>query len=317
MKTSHSLVLPLFLIAVFTVPIGLLAQSQPRNLSGIYPHLTVYGIYSENEKNTQPGHDECGIGAIVPWGGKLGMVNYAPHKPRGSEHKSFSIDADLNMVVHPQSVGGTPAGRMIHDESKQLFIAHDAVGEDGTVREITNGRWMMDMHGMFFDFPATFSATDTRGIRPIGSHLRYIPAFCEWNGQLVLASDETSIQGNPLAGQPQSNLWFGTDEDLKSWGPANGYGGPWKSSTVLADKPSDAYLMTGYGKKTLVIQSDVDTKILVEVDIDHQTGWHSYRALGVKAGVPSVHTFPTALSAHWVRLTSSTEAMITAKFTYE
>ena len=66
MKTSLSLVLPFFLIAVFSVHSGLLAQSRPLNISGIYPHLTVYGIYSENGAHTQPGQEECGIGAIVP-----------------------------------------------------------------------------------------------------------------------------------------------------------------------------------------------------------------------------------------------------------
>jgi len=54
------------LIAVFSVHSGLLAQSRPLSISGIYPHLTVYGIYGENGAHTQPGHEECGIGAIEP-----------------------------------------------------------------------------------------------------------------------------------------------------------------------------------------------------------------------------------------------------------
>lgn len=406
------------------------SQSKPRKISGIYPDLTVYGVYSQNGAHSKPGHEECGIGAIVPWAGQLWMVNYAPHKPRGSEHKLFSIDSKLNLTIHPQSVGGTPAGRMIHEESKQLFIAHYAISLDGTVRvipiekmpirvtaitrhltdpankvyyvdmegsiweanvhtlevtelfkkpvpgwhgkgayvsqgrlvvsnngelsvggykdllvggkaeteedrgvlaqydgkewsiverrqytdvtgptgimggsdsndpiwsigwdrrslrlklldngkwntfllpkaafcndayhgwytewprirEITGGRWMMDMHGMFFDFPKSFSLADTSGIRPIGSHLRYIPDFCQWNDQLVLASDETSIQGNPLAGQPQSNLWFGTYEDLKSWGPASGYGGPWINDLVTAHQPSAPFLVAGFDNRVI------------------------------------------------------------------
>ena len=90
------------------------------------------------------------------------------------------------------------------------------------------------MHGMFFDFPKTFAVANSHGLRPIGSHLRYVPDFCGWNDRLVLATDETSIQGNHLAGQPQSNLWFGRYEDLKTWGPANGYGGPWVDDEVRA-----------------------------------------------------------------------------------
>ncbi|MCS7469992.1 hypothetical protein NZK35_25360 [Stieleria sp. ICT_E10.1] len=401
-------------------------------ISGVYPHLTTYGVYSQNGAHDKQGHNECGIGAVVPWAGKLWMVNYAPHMPRGSEHKLFSVDPDLSepMTIHPESVGGTPAGRMIHTESNQLLIAHHLIDENGNVRtiqpkdmpirvtaiarhlvdpenmvyyvdmegsiweanvhtlavkrlfkkpvpgwhgkggytsqgrlvisnngelhvgdykdvlvggeaktpeergvlaefdgtnwniverrqytevtgpkgitggsdgndpiwtmgwdrrsvrlkvldngtwhtyllpkaaycndaehgwytewprirEITDGRWMMDMHGMFFDFPKTFCSSNSAGIRPIGSHLRYVPDFCQWNGKLVLATDETSIQGNPLAGQPQSNLWFGTYDDLKTWGPASGYGGPWIEDEVKADTPSDPFLIAGFDHRIL------------------------------------------------------------------
>ena len=86
---------------------------------------------------------------------------------------------------------------------------------------------------------------------PVGSHLRYVPDFCDWNGRLVLASDETSIQGNPLAGQPQSNLWFGSYEELKRWGPASGYGGPWVDDHVQQDQWSDTFLVAGFQNRTL------------------------------------------------------------------
>lgn len=402
-------------------------------ISGIYPHLTTYGIYSQNGAHYLEGHNECGIGAVVPWAGKLWMVNYAPHQPRGSDHKLFSVDPDLEqpLTVHPESVGGTPAGRMLHAESNQLLIGHHLIDADGNVRsispevmpmrvtaiarhlkdpanlvyyidmegaiweanvytlkvsrlfqkpvpgwhgkggytgqgrlvvsnngehaagtydallvggpakegseeagvlaewdgttwqiierrqftdvtgpngiagggddrqpiwaigwdrrslrlklreedqwhtyllpkatynndarhgwytewprirEITDGRWMMDMHGMFFDFPQTFSLSKSAGIRPIGSHLRYVPDFCAWQGQLILATDETSIQGNRLAGQPQSNLWFGSYEDLKTWGPATGYGGPWVDDQVAANTPSDPFLIAGFDRRVV------------------------------------------------------------------
>jgi hypothetical protein len=112
-------------------------------------------------------------------------------------------------------------------------------------------------------------------------------------------------------------LWFGGVDDLWKLGKPIGKGGPWKSSAVEAGKASDAYLMTGYDKKSLSIQSDVDTTIQIEVDIDHQTGWHRYQTLDVKANTPVVHLFPTAFSAHWVRLRSSSDAIISAEFVYE
>ncbi|MEM9585776.1 MAG: hypothetical protein AAGA03_00730 [Planctomycetota bacterium] len=411
------------------------------HISGIYPHLTTYGIYSQNGGHYKGGHNECGIGAIVPWAGKLWMVNYAPHMPKGSEHKLFSVDPDLSkpITIHPESVGGTPAGRMIHAESNQLLMGHHLIDAEGNVRaidpakmpirvtaiarhlmdpaklvyyidmegsiweanvhtlevkqlfkkpvpgwhgkggytsqgrlvisnngelhvgdysdvlvggeardneergvlaeydgdqwriverrqftevtgpkgitggsdgqdpiwsvgwdrrsirlkvldkgkwktfllpkaaycndashgwytewprirEVTDGRWMMDMHGMFFDFPKSFSADDSGGIQPIGSHLRYVPDFCGWNDKLVLATDETSIQGNRLAGQPQSNLWFGSYEDLKTWGPANGYGGPWIEDRVEARVPSDPFLVAGFDRRVIHLATGQKTR---------------------------------------------------------
>ncbi len=59
--------------------------------------------------------------------------------PKGSEHKLFSIDPDLKqpMTIHPESVGGTPAGRMVHRESNQLLIAHYLIDSAGKVRTIS------------------------------------------------------------------------------------------------------------------------------------------------------------------------------------
>ncbi|MDH3583681.1 MAG: sulfatase, partial [Phycisphaerae bacterium] len=422
------------ILAVLLIATSLLATAVERTgirrISGIYPHLTTYGVYSQRGAHRKRGHEECGIGAVVPWADRLWMVNYAPHMPSGSEHKLYSVDRQLNLRIHPESVGGTPAARMIHRESRQLLIgpylvdvsgkvrfippkvmpgrltaiarhlkdpanwvyyydmegmvyeanvrtlqvrklfhkpvpgwhgkgaytgqgrlivanngeaaagslsellvggparSHeeagvlaewdgkdwkiverrqftDITGPDGIhggddpeapiwaigwdrrslrlklldggkwftyllpkaahnndarhgwytewprIREIGGGRMLMDMHGMFFDFPRTFSAADTSGLRPIASHLRYIPDFCDWNGQLVLASDETSIQGNALAGQPQSNLWFGRAQDLEEWGPASGWGGPWVNDRIEADVPSDPFLIDGFDRRVL------------------------------------------------------------------
>ena len=43
------------------------------NISGVYPHLAVTNNL-----------EECGIGALVPWAGKLWAVSYGPHRPAGS-----------------------------------------------------------------------------------------------------------------------------------------------------------------------------------------------------------------------------------------
>ena len=402
----------------------------PLCVSGVYPHLTVYNSLVTDDGQTYGSGGECGIGAVVPWAGKLWLLTYSPHCPTGSTDKLYTIDLQLNQEIRPESIGGTPAGRMIHRESEQLFIGPYAIDKSGAVRvipyrrmpgrptavsrhlsdpanrvyyfdmegriyevdvhtlaptllfakpvpgwhgkgaytgqgryivanngesgvgghslkdlqvggppqgpedngvlaewdgsqwriiqrrqftdvtgpggihgspddaapvwaigwdrrsvllmlldqgtwhtfrmpkashtydgyggwytewprirEIAPGRLMMDMHAMLWDFPATFSAAKTGGIRPIATHHRYIPDFCLWNGRVVLASDETSIMANPLAGQSQSNLWFGHVEDLATWGPRTAWGGVWANDPVQAGQPSVPFLINGFDRR--------------------------------------------------------------------
>jgi hypothetical protein len=94
-------------------------------LSGIYPHLTMFN--SEGE---------CGTGAVVPWADRLWVITYAPHQPKGSSDKLYEITPDLKQVIRPESIGGTPANRLIHEESNQLFIGPYAIDSNGAVRTI-------------------------------------------------------------------------------------------------------------------------------------------------------------------------------------
>jgi hypothetical protein len=94
-------------------------------VSGVYPHLAMF--------NSQ---GECGTGAVVPWAGRLWVLTYSPHQPGGSDDKLYEIDEQLNQVIRPESIGGTPANRMIHRESKQLFIGPYAIDAQRRVRAI-------------------------------------------------------------------------------------------------------------------------------------------------------------------------------------
>jgi hypothetical protein len=102
-----------------------LATEKWVNVSGIYPHLAYY-----NEEG------ECGTGAVVPWADRLWVITYGPHLPFGSSDKLYEIDKDLNLIVREESIGGTPANRMIHHESQQLFIGPYAINKQGIVRVI-------------------------------------------------------------------------------------------------------------------------------------------------------------------------------------
>ena len=101
-------------------------QSSPLQFSGIYPHLAMY-----NNEGT-----ECGTGAIVPWSNSLWVVSYGSSNPLGSSDKLYEISSDLKQTVRKESMGGTHANRMIHNESNQLFIGLHAIDAERNVRTI-------------------------------------------------------------------------------------------------------------------------------------------------------------------------------------
>ncbi len=117
-------------LRITTIGLLLLATRQTLaaeavQISGIYPHLATF-----NEEG------ECGTGAVVPWADRLWVVSYGPHLPFGSTDKLYEITPDLRQIIRPESVGGTPANRMIHRESNQLFIGPYAIDAERKVRAI-------------------------------------------------------------------------------------------------------------------------------------------------------------------------------------
>ena len=117
---------PNLLLSVFSAcSVGLLSAQEPRSISGIYPSLAMFN----NE-------GECGTGAVVPWADRLWVITYGPHLPFGSSDKLYEITPELKQVVRPESVGGTPANRMIHEESQQLFIGPYVIDAARKVRVI-------------------------------------------------------------------------------------------------------------------------------------------------------------------------------------
>ena len=477
-------------------------DQQQLKISGVYPHLAVYNPGDKND--LCPDYDglECGIGAIVPWAGKLWMVTYSPHCPEGSSDRLWTIDQDLNLEMDPTSIGGTPANRLIHKESEQLIIGPYFISKEGNVREIpysemqgrhtatarhltdpenmvyfqdmegkvyevnvhslevnklfknpvpgwhgkgaytgqgryiisnngesnsfdkdediqtgeitrgpedmgclaewdgetwriierkqftdvtgpggiygnenesdpiwsigwdkrsvilkvldqgkwytyrlpkssnayenkggyytewprirevTNGKYLMDMFGMFYDFPKTFSAHNSAGLSPISTHLRYTADFTAWNGQLVIGNDETTFCGGPIGnkfvGRSWSNLWFGELEGLKEWGPVRGYGGPWSNDQVKKGQPSDPYLFNGYDNKILHLAHDNFNPVTftIEYDAEGNGEWNKYKNITVPAKGYEYFIFPNDFTAQWVRIVPDTDCQVTANFQF-
>ncbi len=113
------------ILIVFLIAFSSFFAAAQEEYSGIYPHLA----YFNNE-------GECGTGAVVPWADRLWVITYAPHSPKGSSDKLYEITPDLKQIVRPESIGGTPANRIIHRESKQLFIGPYVIDAERNVRAI-------------------------------------------------------------------------------------------------------------------------------------------------------------------------------------
>lgn len=455
---------------------GSTGEKQFRSFSGIYPHLA-WTNGSEKKQDL-----ECGLGALVPWCGKLWYITYPTHSPYGSGDKLYVLDEGMTSTVHPLSVGGTHANRMIHKESNQLIIGPYFIDASGEVRVVTpdrmegrltgvarhltdpdnkvyfytmesgiyevdvhtlevttlyrdpnyvlgddrpyllpgvhgkgaytgqgrlvvsnnglggvlaewNGQgdagqraswtiidankytevtgpgglygspdeaaplwalgwdaksvllnvcdrgtwrryrlpmgsythsaddgwftewprirdigmdnWLMDMFGMLYEFPPSFSHEHTRGIRPISVHHKMIVDYDHWNGHLVLGCNDASTQANPMTGKCQSNLIFTTFDKLKEFGQPAGWGSLWANEPVQAGQTSEPFHFAGYERRVLHLSHSETTpfRLIVELDIDGNDIWTPYTELEAAAGGYVYHLFPSDLDAEWIRVT--------------
>ncbi|MBQ1345545.1 MAG: hypothetical protein IIY62_04205 [Kiritimatiellae bacterium] len=93
-------------------------------ISGVNPELHTFNR-----------EGECGTGAVVPWAGSLWAVSYAPHAPNGSTDLLYEVKPDFSRTIHREvAIGGTPANRLVHRESNQLFIGPYAIDAKGGIR---------------------------------------------------------------------------------------------------------------------------------------------------------------------------------------
>ena len=485
------------------------AKETPDSISGIYPRLAYYN----NE-------GECGTGAVVPWADRLWVITYGPHLPFGSSDKLYSVSSDYRQTVHSESIGGTPANRMIHKESNQLFIGPYAIDAKGTVKvipyeampgrhtgnarhlqdpagkiyyatmeegfysvdvntlqvdtlyldgncipkksgelaqanallpgahgkgfysgqgvavfsnngeashealekfdveagalaewngkdwkvvrrnqfvEVTgpggiygnanpetdpiwatgwdhksvllgvrdakegwsfyrlpkashsydgahgwNTEWprirnvgtekepeyLMTMHGMFWHFPAMFTANHSAGIRPRSAYLKVIGDFARWNDQLVFGCDDAAqkeflnkrkakgdIEG---PGQSNSNLWFTSMSKPDELGPATAEGAVWVKENVKAGEYSESFLFAGWPHRCAWLKNEGqhDASFVLEVDVDGNNRWQELREVCVAAGETTFITFNAKDKGEWIRVKAKDNACATLSFSY-
>ncbi len=182
------------------------------------------------------------------------------------------------------------------------------------IRHAVTERFLMDVHGMFYELPPFAYEGKIWGIRPICTHLRVIPDFCHFRGMFVMASDQIDHD----EGQPQSGLWFGNIDDLWKMGKPTGWGGPWRDTTVKSNQPSDPFLMTGFDKKVVHLAHDRNATVTFTIEIDFLGNgtWKEYDKIAVHSNGYGHHEFPDGFSAHWVRVKTDRDCTATAYFMY-
>jgi hypothetical protein len=500
------------LFAVASILFGFTSHAQIKTnypqISGIYPHLAYYN----NE-------GECGTGAVVPWANRLWVVSYGPHLPFGSSDKLYEISLNLDKKIFAGSIGGTPANRMIHKESNQLFIGPYAIAGNGSVRSIpytsmqgrhtgnarhltnpenkiyyasmeegfyevdvktleskmlypdgndkyrddtkpnhngqlllgahgkgvysgqgvmvysNNGepgeqalkqfdiksgslsewdgknwklvrrnqfvevtgpggiygnsnpetdaiwatgwdhksvllgvrgdqKWMffrlpksshsydgahgwntewprirnvgtpekpdylMTMHGMFWQFPETFSTRNTLGIRPRSAYLKVIGDFTSWQGGLVFGCDDSAqkeflnkrkAKGNIEGpGQSNSNLWFTSTQTPDQLGPNTAQGAIWLNEKVEAHVNSDPFLFAGWKKRIAWIHNAGNEAVSYhfEVDVNGKGDWQSLKTVVVAAGNSTSVSFPESAKGEWIQVSMNKGTTTTVNFNY-
>ena len=126
------------------------------------------------------------------------------------------------------------------------------------IRAIAPGKLMLDMHGLFYTLSPDFGAGNAGGLEPMVTHLKMVPDFTVYGDRLVLAGNENSVlgHGDRFGGQPQSNLWFGTLDELRLWGDPGGWSGPWLRDAVSGGQPSDPFFIGGFPHRVLHVRRE-------------------------------------------------------------
>jgi len=111
-----------------------MSTTLPTSVSGVIPAFAQTADFG-------PPRSECGVGCLMPWNGKLYILNYVSHRRRtGTGTGLRVIDEDFKMTRHPAGVGvdGTYANRFIHWETNQLIIGPHIIDKDHNVRTVSD-----------------------------------------------------------------------------------------------------------------------------------------------------------------------------------
>ena len=267
---------------------------------------------------------------------------FAAMDKAGQATGGYELDAELrlapstdeSLLEHTLTHAAIPKNVYVNDPASILIIddagrrwrlpkgdaAMDKAGIAGSyrvAREVATERDLLHAHGTFFELPAE-NAGGFAKLRPVATHNLSLHDFCSYRGLFILSGVTPENAGdNPhviRSTDGKAALWVGAIDDIWKMGKARGSGGPWHETKVKAGETSDPYLMTGYDRKSLSIQSDKAVKVIVEIDLDGTGHWAPYQTFEVKDAIN--HQFPEAFQAYWVRFRSDGDATVTTRLDY-
>ena len=239
------------------------------------------------------------------------------------ETEEFRVDeASVIMLDHWGNRFRLPKGDPSYDNSAEFGIPR-------LRRELATERDILNVHGTIYCLPRANSG-DVANMKPIATHNKRFTDFCPWRGLVVIAGCRSDIQENSghfrISDDGKAGLWLGDFDDLWKLGKPTGKGGPWKESDIMADIPSDPYIMTGYDKKMVQLSHNSNNPVNFRIEIcvilnliavsDKFGIWNSYKTVVVQPGEQKDFYFPDGFSAHWVRLVADRDCIASAVFTY-
>jgi len=191
-----------------------------------------------------------------------------------------------------------PKGSYTHD------AAHGWYTEWPRIREVTDGVLLCHMHGLFYQFPRDFRLGRTGGIVPLSTYHKMPVDYCGWNGRIVMGCNDASRFDNPFVTQPDSNLWFGTLDDIRGFGAPAGWGGPWVDDAVAPGRASDPFLIGGFRHRVVHIRHGAHRPVTFTLEVDREgTGaWARHDSVEVPAKGYVFRVLPDDLHAVWMRL---------------
>ena len=188
-------------------------------------------------------------------------------------------------------------------------------------REVATERDLMNLHGTFYELPAE-NADGYAKIRPVASHALSVHDYASYRGLLIMTGldQQTPLSEHIITSTDgKAKVWAGTIDDLWKLGKPIGQGGPWENTSVLANTPSDPYLIGFYDKKSLKISHKSNQNVTFKIEIEPigHGPWMTYKEITVKPNEIFEHTFASDFRARWIRFSTNKNCEATAWLNYK